>query len=322
MADLDTGYNYDGSGRTYSTIAAALAVAVDYDNIQIWYSSTLRSPWWFTATIATDLLVGLEGMLPRRECIVAPTGSNHTWYLYCTSAKSSDVTLQNFTMPYQYSTIGLYYWNTNSGNTGAVHMKRIWSYGLRAFYHRQYGYGDVKYCMGIRSGSYPVYQTYQTLIQSRYINCGAIGGYNCWNAAGGGVSHLIHNCYAFLPEAGTTRFGGTAVSSSSDYVYIDDTGESVTGTNSRNDINLEEDCKFACDEAGNLEYRYSETQMDLRPLPGSVLIGNGGYLAGATETTDIDGQPIADHPIGPSVGVRLSGQSGATTRNLNRMVIG
>lgn len=299
MSNLDTGYNADGTVRTYSTIAAAVAASSDYDQVQLYYKNNTRSPLWSFNYTHSDKLLGLEGMLSNQQVTVASYTNQVLWYCSCSSAKSTNVTMQNLTFcvhaPNGNGATSLYYRNTNSGSTAKMIVKRCVSFGTSLAYFGRYGVGDVSYCFSL--SGLTSYRSYQAYAQNRFCNCGAFGG--GFSFVSGTVHPLLHNCFSVQSNPG--RIIGT-VDSNSDYNYIDDSSESVTGSNSRNDLTTD-DFKFAYDVLGNLDYAYSLPGFDCRPTRDSVLINAGATYSGLTESTDIDGKAISTQPVGPSVGV-------------------
>ena len=51
MATISIGYAADGTPQTYTTLAAAQAVAVKYDNVQIYFKNATKSNRWYEAGV-------------------------------------------------------------------------------------------------------------------------------------------------------------------------------------------------------------------------------------------------------------------------------
>lgn len=322
MSNLDTGYE-DGSPKTYTLISAAIAAGSANDQVRLWCSTSTGNPAWLGGTDVTsygDKFIGVEGMLDGRAVtIVARTTSGWRLNAGTSYAWTGDIYIRNltFTTGYpsnSYPAIGAHVYNDHASTVATVTMERCVGYNLRLMSSVRRMSIVVKYSLcnnGSNGYAFAQNDSRSTNTKPKFINCGIIGGHRGFYFSGNSVHPLLHNC--FVIQTYSDRIFGT-VDSNSDYNFIDDTGEAVTGTNSRNDITVH-DCKFAHDVLGNTEYGYSVPLQDARPTPGSVLI-NAGAASSDTESTDIDGKDIFTQPVGPSVGVNF----GSTPRSAGNVV--
>jgi len=301
MSDRDVGWDEYGSAKTYSTAAAAIAAASEYDNIRMFYGNNAKRPVWFQSTTST-IMLSWEGMLPRRGVLLLEntTGPNGQCpiKLDITDAKTSDVTIKNLSVGCSgVNTFdqGIQYLNASSSNTGRMNVERCSGMGLYAFVrYDSYGFGDVAYCKAIVcSRAFQQAGAYTTSQWTRFTNCGAVlcqYGF-VTSAIVADVRPLLWNCYASI----------CANSNSGNF-------HATSANNKMQDGSLEYHEGFLHQQVrGGRDYGPA---FDAEIVSAKDWVGGGAEYSGLTQDYDIDGRYIKNkQPIGPSIGVDFNGAS-------------
>jgi len=301
MADLSVGYDAAGTPKTYTTVASAFAAASSdgSDNLQIYYSNTAKSRFWYEKlSTATTKQVGVEGMLPSAQVTFLDTAAGVWYQLYGDlSGVSSVSVIKNLTFVHTLGS-GILRVDGSGGDPGA---------GLEIRRCRFYLGAPSVYLFNITGGSYKVVNNLVYGSASNGIDVRSAGIEVSFNTALG-CNHGINigdaavECYNNLcVHNKTADFLHSVASIGNNNASSDATaanGNWSSGSNNQTSV-TDADISPMLDNANGF-YPF-----DWRVFTDSGLIGDGVAVSG--ETLDIDGQTRANPPaIGCSEGITFS----------------
>ena len=200
MANLDTGYAYDGTAKTYTTSMSAFTAASNNDNIRFYYADGNKNRMWQGQSLShalTTKFVNAEGMLDDRQVTFCPIGTGIHWYYLGgdLSAGTTQLVLKNLTLLGWYADVR---WNNTggAGTGGGFKLENVLSIGSVYHAYLQGGEDDFDFlnCCFVGGDRFP--QVTTNAQDFTATNCTIIGmdHVRAYNAVGTFINCVFDAC--------------------------------------------------------------------------------------------------------------------------------